>query len=259
VAAAGFAKDGCYNAFRILHQNVAAYNALLADQAKLWASSLHRSQEDAEGWFAAKLMGRWRNGSPLMLSPNAEDPKTAEGEDFGYVEPDDPNLPFKDINSGFKCPFSAHTRVANPRDEDLNSPEVTGMPPRILRRGAPYGPPLPDNATTDDGIERGLIGLFLCGSPRQQFELIYSWINANNFSSVFSANTQSVAQDAVLSSRVSNPLNPLTIDAGFQIPMPAPQADITISTLDKFIVTIGTAYCLLPSLSSLRQIAGLRS
>jgi deferrochelatase/peroxidase EfeB len=252
VAAASFAKDGCYNAFRVLYQNVAAFNSLLTEQAQQWAASLGFSQKQAEEWFAAKLMGRWRNGSPLMLSPDAPDPKTAEGEDFGYVEQDDPS-PFKDINSGFKCPFSAHTRVANPRDQDLAPAEGTSGPPRIIRRGAPYGPPL--NSTKDDNVDRGLIGLFLCGSPARQFELIYSWINMNNFSSVFPDTAPAFPQDAVLGNR--NPQNQLPVDSSFLIPLRAPTGDITIATLADFIVTRGTAYCLLPSLSSLRLIAGL--
>lgn len=252
IAAASFAKDGCYNAFRILYQDVAAFNALLTAQAKQWATKLGLSEEQAEEWFAAKLMGRWRNGSPLMLSPDEPDPCTREGENFGYVEQDD-SSPFKDMDSAVKCPFSSHTRVANPRNEDLFAAEGTSGPPRIIRRGAPYGPIL--NSPTDDGVDRGLIGLFLCGSPARQFEIIYSWMNMNNFSSVFPADAPAYPQDAVLGNR--NPNNQLPVDSSFLISMPDPKNNITIPNLDTFIVTKGTAYCLLPSLPSLRLIAGL--
>jgi deferrochelatase/peroxidase EfeB len=252
IAAASFAADGCYNAFRILYQNVAAFNTLLAEQANQWATNLGLSQKEAQEWFAAKLMGRWRNGSPLMLSPDGPDPCTQEGENFGYIEQND-SSPFQDMNSGVKCPFSAHTRVANPRNEDLVPAEGTSGPPRILRRGMPYGPVL--NSTTDDGVDRGLIGLFLCGSPARQFEIIYSWMNMNNFSSIFPDTAPAFPQDAVLGNR--NPQNQLPVDTSFIIPMPAPKDNITIPNLDNFIVTRGTAYCLLPSLASLRLIAGL--
>jgi deferrochelatase/peroxidase EfeB len=252
IAAASFAKDGCYNAFRILYQDVAAFNALLAQQAEQWAAHLGLSEEQAQEWFAAKLMGRWRNGSPLMISPEGPDPCTAEGENFGYVEQGD-SSPFQDLSSAVKCPFSSHTRVANPRNEDLVPSEGTSGPPRILRRGMPYGPVL--NSTTDDGVDRGLIGLFLCGSPARQFEIIYSWINMNNFSSVFPPDAPAFPQDAVLGNR--NPGNQLPVDTSFLISMPDPSNNLTIPTLGTFIVTRGTAYCLLPSLASLRQIAGL--
>jgi deferrochelatase/peroxidase EfeB len=248
-AAASFAQDGCYNAFRILYQDVAAFNALLEQQAKIWADQIGLSQEQAQEWFAARLMGRWRNGSPTMLSPDEPDPCTKEGENFGYVEQND-NSTFQDVNSGFKCPFSAHTRNANPRNEDLFTSEGSSGPPRILRRGMPYGPPL--KSTTDDGVDRGLIGLFLCGSPAQQFEKLYSWMNTNNFSSVFPSYPS--PQDAVLGNRATQQGQVVT---SFLIPDTNIKGGITIPALPEFIVTRGTSYCLLPSLASLRLIAGL--
>jgi deferrochelatase/peroxidase EfeB len=246
--ASSFARDGCYNAFRILYQDVAAFNTLLEQQAEAVAGLIGRTQEEAQEWIAAKLCGRWRNGSPLMLSPDQPDPATQDAEDFSYVEPNDPS-PNHDVASGFKCPFSAHTRVANPRDQDLFSPDVTSFPPRIARRGMPYGKPL--KSDKDDGIDRGLIGIFLCGSLAQQFEKIYSWMNLNDFSSVFPSYPS--PQDAVLGNRDTQAGQAVT---SFLIPMPDNPAGITFNLSD-FIVTRGTAYCLLPSLTSLRLIAGL--
>lgn len=247
-----FAQNGCYNAFRILYQDVAAFNALLADQAKDVAPTIGRTKEQAQEWIAAKLIGRWRNGSPLILSPDEPSPSTQDGEDFGYVEPNDSSK-YKDVASTGKCPFSAHTRVANPRNEHLTTIEGAS-PPRILRRGVPYGPTL--TGTTDDGVDRGLIGLFLCGSFSRQFEKIYGWMNANNFASDF--NPYPTPQDAVLGNR--NPTKQQNIGTAFAIPIPTsqqPKQTITISSLPLLIITRGTAYCLLPSLATLRSIAGL--
>jgi deferrochelatase/peroxidase EfeB len=253
IATAAFAKDGCYNAFRLLYQDVAAFNTLLAQQAEALADRLGLSQPEAQEWVAAKLVGRWRNGSPLMLSPDKPDPCTQQGENFGYIEEDDDSQNH-DITSKFKCPFSAHTRVANPRNEDLTPAEGTSGPARIVRRGMPYGPPL--KSTTDDGVDRGLIGLFLCGSPARQFELLYSWMNMNNFSSVFPPTDPAFPQDALLGNR--NPGNSLPVDTNFNIPMSDGKGDIPFNNLSNFIVTRGTAYCLLPSLASLRKIAGIK-
>ena len=247
--ASSFASDGCYNGFRILYQDVAAFNTLLAQQAPQVAAIIGGTEEEAQEWIAAKLCGRWRNGSPLMLSPDKPDPCTQDAELFGYVELDDPN-PNKDVESGFKCPFSAHTRVANPRDQDfINPQELPPFPPRIARRGMPYGPPL--NSTKDDGVDRGLIGIFLCGSLAGQFEKIYGWMNSNDFSSVFPVNA--TPQDALLANRNTQAGQVVT---SFTIPMPDNQ-DSIIFNLPDFLVTRGTAYCLLPSLTSLRTIAGL--
>jgi hypothetical protein len=80
-------------------------------------------------------------------------------------------------------------------------------------------------------------------------------MNMNNFSSIFPDTAPAFPQDAVLGNR--NPQNQLPVDTSFIIPMPAPKDNITIPNLDNFIVTRGTAYCLLPSLASLRLIAGL--
>ncbi len=256
VATAAFAKDGCYNAFRVLYQDVAAFNTLLAQQAEALAGRLGLSQQEAQEWVAAKLLGRWRNGSPLMLSPDEPDPCTRQGEDFGYIEQND-NSQYQDVVSGLKCPFSAHTRVANPRNEDLASAPVEGTSgaPRIVRRGMPYGPPLPPDSTTDDGFDRGLIGLFLCGSPSRQFELLYSWMNQNNFSTVFPDSAPTYPQDALLGNR--NPGGGLPVNTDFIVPMSDSKGNITFKNLKTLVVTRGTAYCLLPSLASLRLIAGL--
>ena len=75
-------------------------------------------------------MGRWRNGAPLVLTPDRPDPTMAAGNDFGYRNHDP---------DGLRCPFSAHIRVVNPRDQELD-PVVDGVP-TVIRRGMPYGPP----------------------------------------------------------------------------------------------------------------------
>ena len=263
---ATFAFDGCYNAFRILYQDVAAFNNFLVAQAtdptnvaKL--AYLGLSQDKLVEWFAAKLVGRWRNGSPLMLSPIAPDPATADGENFVYSTQGVPS-PNQDVPSALKCPFSAHTRVANPRDQTLNPSQGEGTfgPPRLLRRGVPYGVELTGN--TNDNVDRGLIGLFLCGSIAQQFEKLYGWMNFNNFSPAPDYSVTHPPQDALLGNRPTAPnlgeypgLSPT-----FTIPIlnsatPKQSDTVVINSLPIFIQTRGTAYCLLPSLKALNYLA----
>lgn len=231
--ASAFAKDGCYNAFRVLYQDVNAFDKYLSDNAPVVAQTLGKSTEYVKEWLAAKLNGRWRNGSPLILSPDAPDPATADATNFSYTED----------TKGLKCPFSAHTRVGNPRDEALFPAE--SPVPRLIRRGVPYGaPPVSDN----DKGERGLIGLFLCGALASQFELIYSWINTNNFSPLFSPNFDT--QDALLANRATP-----DIDTTFTIPIPGAAKPLVLPKLPQFIVARGTAYCLLPSIPTLKAIA----
>lgn len=228
-AAARFAKDGCYNAFRVIAQDVAGFEAFLDANAPAVVEKLGMTTADAREWIAAKVIGRWRNGSPLVLSPDAPDDATRDATVYGYAAD----------TTGMKCPFSAHTRVSNPRDEDVRA---TDQPvPRLARRGMPYGP-LPG---VDPDADRGLIGLFLCGSFDTQFELIYGWMNTNNFSPLFSPGFNT--QDAVVANRGLK-------GAAKTFAIPTPKGTISV-TLPQFLTTRGTAYCLLPSMASLQAIA----
>ncbi|WP_316839478.1 hypothetical protein [Pedobacter gandavensis] len=231
-AAGSFAKDGCYNAFRMLAQDEKVFDDFLNDNAQSISVQLKKDPAYAKEWLAAKLNGRWRNGSPLELSPEAPDPNTSHATDFDYSTDQE----------GLKCPFAAHNRVSNPRSDQLVD---KGSIPRLLRRGMAYGaPPILNNY---DG-ERGLIGLFLCGSLTSQFELIYSWISTTNFS-VLTPPDQLQAQDALIANRAIPYAN-----TSFTIPIP--EGKVVINKLPQFVMTKGTSYCLLPSLSTLKEMAG---
>lgn len=236
---AKFAKNGCYNAFRVLYQDVETFNDFLEQQAELIAPQIKQTKEYTVEWLATKMCGRWRNGSPLVLSPDNPEHDTSKSTDFGYMANDD--------MKGFKCPFSAHTRVANPRDEgvDFSAEPVR----RIIRRGMAYGAPM----AVEPKADRGLIGLFLCGDLNSQFETLYGWMNMNNFSDVFDP-ASNTPQDPLVANR-NVPL-PSNVDPNFTIPM-ADGANIVVKgPLPQFVIPRGTAYFLLPSISSLREIAG---
>jgi deferrochelatase/peroxidase EfeB len=68
---------------------------------------------------------------------------------------------------GMRCPVGAHARRMNPRGAT-----VTGKPHsrRIIRRGLPYGAAF-DPANPHDGVERGLVGSFICGDLEMQFAI----------------------------------------------------------------------------------------
>ena len=84
-----------------------------------------------------------------------------------------PGIPFRyeDDPDGLKCPIGAHIRRANPRDA-LGFEGATVRRHRIIRRGRPYGPPLPEGVLEDDGVERGLVFTCFNASIARQFELI---------------------------------------------------------------------------------------
>ena len=230
VRAAEFARNGCYSVFRWLHQDVARFNRFLADEGPKAFPDL--SPGDAQELLAAKLMGRWRDGTPLVRSPAAPDPAFADDDAFDYSQDTD----------GLRCPFSAHIRVNNPRDQELDeSSKLMGGVPRVIRRGSPCGPRL--EGTVDDGEERGLAGMFLCASIQRQFYKLVVWMKENSFSPSFK------------DPRAQDPLaNRLVPEASDQYSIPTPQGVAKV-TLQDFVTTKGTAFFLLPSLTSLRRLA----
>jgi deferrochelatase/peroxidase EfeB len=108
---------------------------------------------------------------------------TPANNDFAYDAGHDPNDGFTPGNAdaaGVICPAAAHIRKVNPRD----LPTDQGIAPRtllrrILRRGIPYGRPLPLGSTEDpDNADRGLLFLSYQSSIREQFEFtVRSWAN----------------------------------------------------------------------------------
>jgi Dyp-type peroxidase family len=156
LAPAVLGRNGTYAVYRKLRQDVAGFRAFLA-------------AGDAEH-LAAKLMGRWRSGAPLRQGIGADntelvaDPRRIN--DFDYLT--DP--------VGYACPRGAHVRRARPRDG-----AVTTRRRRLIRRGMTYGPALPDGAP-HDGIDRGLIGVFLNANIERQYEFVQRrWLNGASF------------------------------------------------------------------------------
>ena len=185
-----FGKNGSYLVFRQLEQKVQEF----------WRYVEHartRIPEAAPGragreWLAAKMVGRWPNGTPLALFPDAPGPVVDQDEEaFTYGANED--------SFGARCPIGSHIRRTNPRDTALpvpHDPELSGDPARdpqvrsdrlelvnrhrILRRGRAYGPPVDEDFDLDALLEQSSIeerGLhFLCfnASLSRQFEFVQS-------------------------------------------------------------------------------------
>lgn len=230
--AADLARDGTYGVFRWVYQDVAAFNLFLSTEGPQLSPEL--SPADAEELLAAKMMGRWRDGTPLVLSPECPDPTLATSNDFGYADQDP---------DGLRCPFSAHIRVLNPRDTPLDPIVVEGVP-RILRRGMPYGPPL--RGTVDDAVDRGLVGVFFSADMRKQVHTLTSWIMRNDFSPVYDGNRR--VQDPLLGNRAMP-------GASADFIVPRMGGNVTIRNLPDFVRTKGTAFLLYPGKAALTALA----
>lgn len=156
-------RNGSFMVVRKLHQDVALFRRAMREAAG--------GDEQRAELYAAKVIGRWRDGTPLALSPDRPNEALANDpmrfNDFRYG--DDPR--------GLACPVGSHIRRANPRDA-LGWDGELSRRHRIIRRGMPYGDPLADEADLEDAAaERGLMFVCCQASIARQFELIQgSWL-----------------------------------------------------------------------------------
>lgn len=202
---------------RQLEQDVAAFRRYTADTAR----ELGRTSE----WLAAKLVGRWQNGSSLVRNPDEPGPDAAADarnvNRFRYGG--DPH--------GRACPLGAHVRRANPRDALGWQGRLTKRH-RIVRRGMSYGEPLRPGALEDDDRERGLMFVCYQASIERQFELIQQrWISDG---------------DAFGLGGDSDPL--VGSGSGLIVQGRPPHV---LSPLPRFVTTRGGEYFLLPGLTGL--------
>jgi deferrochelatase/peroxidase EfeB len=231
--------NACYAAFRILRQDVQGFERLLDQWSQVW--NLDREL------IAAKLVGRWRNGVPLTLAPDTAhaDPRipTAELNNFDYA-PGPGHLTFYDDLDGTRCPVGAHIRRLNPRGS-----LVMGQPHsrRLVRRSMPYGPPF-DPDQPDDGIERGLIGLFLCGDLELQYEfLLRVWTNEG-----LSTHGLRGTRDPILGAQPAS-------GGRFVLRTDDSRDPVVMTGLPRLVQTLGSVYCLVPGIAGLRFIAARSS
>jgi deferrochelatase/peroxidase EfeB len=227
-------KNGSFGAFRILKQDVAAFDSYL--QQASGGAGLTPDQ------LAAKFLGRWRNGVPLALSPKSDAPIPEDqlnmflyvGTATGQKYPDP---------HGVACPVGSHIRRGNPRDDGVAGGSTQQA--RIMRRAMPYGPRY-DPALPDDGIERGLIGYFINGDFGTQFEfLMGQWMNLDGFT----RNLPITGADPLIGD--NDPSSSVFTIAT------APKASTTVTGFARFVITRGSAYCFLPSITALSYLASL--
>jgi Dyp-type peroxidase family len=164
--------NGTYLVFRKLYQDVAAFRRYLSTAAKsLYGTDDPYHQE----LVAAKIMGRWRSGCPLDLSPDKDNPGIAADPQRRN------NFTYAGDEQGLRCPLGSHLRRSNPRATPLKrSTEVRRH--RLIRRGVEYGPLLKEGALEDDGVDRGLINMFIQADIERQFEFVqHEWMKGGEF------------------------------------------------------------------------------
>ncbi len=215
--------DATFMVVRKLAQDVAAFRRYTAVEAA------RLGREPA--WLAAKLIGRWQNGSALARYPDAPGPPAAE-------DPRASHFHYSKDPQGLACPLGAHVRRANPRD-GLGWQGRLTQRHRIIRRGMRYGRALAAESTVDDGEPRGLMFVAFQSAIERQFEFIQGqWLGDGN------------------ALRLGGDRDPIAAPEGppgEMVIQGRPPAFIT--GLPRFVATVGGGYFLLPGMAGLRALA----
>lgn len=227
-------RNGSYLVFRQLQQHVDSF----------WNFMLEKGgSEDEATRLAAKMMGRWPSGAPLIKYPDADPGGLSDDDDFLYAK-EDP--------SGAKCPFGSHLRRNNPRDhfEDNNPATSLSLTKkhRIMRRARLYGDPIIGSPLEHkpEG-EVGLLFMSFQANISMQFEFLqHTWSNYPNFRNFYND------PDPIIGT-MDEPY------AGYEqnFTIQAEPLNKTVKGLKPFVTTRGGGYFFFPGIMAIRYIASL--
>jgi hypothetical protein len=230
------------------------------DAQAFWRWVDGRAQGDAAARkkLAAKMVGRWPNGAPLVQHPDEEpaefDAKRAN--DFMYARK------YADIH-GDRCPLGSHIRRTNPRDGMQPDPRgslLVADRHRLLRRGRAYGEPLAPSFDPADVLaagedaarrERGLQFICFSADLGRQFEFVQNtWVNSGKFDGLYAD------PDPVIAPHVDpeSPKHPEEVSSFTTQRCPVRHREAGVP---RFVTMRGGAYLFMPGLNALRYLATL--
>jgi Dyp-type peroxidase family len=248
--AADLGRNGCYLVMRQLEQDVDGFWRYAGQATRRPDGS---DDPGARTALAAKMVGRWPSGAPLVKTPDRDDPRLGDDNDFDYYRTDP---------LGLACPLGAHIRRMNPRDSLDPQPGTEASIAvndghRLLRRGRSYGPGdgTPTAAGQDSHTERlaradvaprretGLHFICLVASLIRQFEFVqHTWLNNPTFHGLYDD---------------TDPLVGSRLPRGATFTEPARPVRRRYRGLPQFVRTRGGAYFFLPGVSALRYLEQL--
>ncbi len=233
--------NGTYLVIRKLEQDVAGFWRTVSARAK--------DMGVTSEWLAARMVGRWKNGSAVVDYPDAPGPPP---------DPSSPGISFAGDPHAYRCPRGSHIRRTNPRDdlgEDIEQSLMVVGRHRMHRRGRIYGPRLADPAA-DDGRRRGLVFMAVGTSIRRQFEFVQNvWMTSTCFNGLHGED------DPLVGPRAPHYFDDgegshATQTSPFSIPTyPVRRC---AAALPRFVSMRGGEYFFLPSVRALRFLSRLR-
>jgi Dyp-type peroxidase family len=243
----GLSRNGSFMVYRKLHENVGQFRRWLQAEGERYPGGVEL--------LAAKMIGRFRDGTPLVRSPDAAYGVTSESRADPNFAPKLTDFTYADDAEGSRCPMGAHIRRMNPRDS-LGFDGVLVNRRRIIRRGLPYGDWVREDTPLDaaDELDRcsdtepsrhGVIFMAVNASIERQFEFVQrEWMNyGNDFRQgndrdPLLGNRQDESRFVVQGEAKEGRLRPMHICRG----------------LPQFVTVRGGEYFFLPSLTALGML-----
>jgi deferrochelatase/peroxidase EfeB len=255
--------NGSFLVVRQLEQDPVEYNKFLAaaEQQLVRSGRMPKSLSVSPSeWIAAKMVGRWSDGTSLVRYPHGPGTGAHASAPQGRGVRPDNDFSFRTEDpTGLRCPFGAHVRRANPRDsfvagieggtngqvveqfaEQIKEQLRIVNRHRILRVGRPYEAQDCIGAPNNKLDKPGLIFLCVNSDIERQFEFIQqSWVLGPSFHGLQNE----------IDPLVGNRLGSET----FLIPMP--DGPLRIKDIKDFVTVRGGGYFFLPGKQTLRFLA----
>jgi Dyp-type peroxidase family len=231
-----FGRNGTYLVFRKLSQDVEGFWGFIDEKTKRLDGT---GDPKAQELLAAKFLGRWRSGAPLVLAPDKDNPALGADKrlnnDFQFMTKDP---------KGHSCPIGSHIRRSNPRDSLPGGPaqsRTVSKRHQIIRRGRIYREPEPELQGGSNGPDQGLLFIALNADLRRQFEFIQqTWLNNPN------CNGLQGEKDPLIGDN----------DGSGMFTVQCNSTDRRLHGLSRFVKVRGGGYFFLPGVKALNFLAG---
>jgi Dyp-type peroxidase family len=248
-----FLLNGSYVVYRRLNQDVMAFERFIKREVEkiILNSNLINMTEEK---FKAFLVGRWKSGAPLSLSPEQDNP------DLGSNQFENNLFDYDDDPRGLKTPAFSHIRKINPRNLSEQGGSGLVLKKMILRRGIPFGDLVDPLNASSISKPRGLLFLSYQASISDKFEfIIREWANSKNRPhNPPSPNGNDSGNDFIIGQNVSNN----RIRSGYIQYLTngrSKEHEIKTQGLDilDWVTPTGGGYFFCPSISSIKLISTL--